>query len=141
MANGGSEIDAKPIYLNFVKNFCEFDYIVSPSGSCVYHIREHYDILEQTDEVKKIRQNTFELCEFIVDILKIEDLNISFPHKVGVHQSCHGLRGLNLGVSSELVKARNSKVHRLLEKAEGIEMITLDREDECCGFGGTFLYI
>jgi L-lactate dehydrogenase complex protein LldE len=138
LANGGSEIDARPIYLNFVKNFCEFDYIVSPSGSCVYHIREHYNILEQTDEVKKIRQNTFELCEFIIDILKIEDLNISFPHKVGVHQSCHGLRGLNLGVSSELVKARNSKVHRLLEKAEGIEMIPLDREDECCGFGGTF---
>jgi L-lactate dehydrogenase complex protein LldE len=88
--------------------------------------------------VKKVRQNTFELAEFIVDVLKIEDLKIFFPHKVGIHQSCHGLRGLNLGVSSELVKTRNAKVNRLLEKAEGIEIITLDREDECCGFGGTF---
>ena len=70
--------------------------------------------------------------------MKIEDLKIRFPHKVGIHQSCHGLRGLNLGVSSELVKARYSKVNRLLEKAEGIEIITLEREDECCGFGGTF---
>jgi L-lactate dehydrogenase complex protein LldE len=78
------------------------------------------------------------LCEFIVDILKIEDLKIVFPHKVGIHQSCHGLRGLKLGVSSELVAARYSKVHSLLEKAEGIDLISLDREDECCGFGGTF---
>ena len=138
LANSGCEDDAKSIYLNFVNNFKEYDYIVSPSGSCVYHVREHYDILEQTEEVKRVRQNTFELCEFIVDILKIEDLKIGFPHKVGIHNSCHGFRGLKLGVSSELVAARYSKVQRLLEKADGIELITLDREDECCGFGGTF---
>lgn len=138
LANCGSENDAIGIYLNFVNNFSEFDYIVSPSGSCVYHVREHYNILEQTGEVKKIRQNTFELCEFIIDVLKIEDLRINFPYKVGIHQSCHGLRGLKLGVSSELVTTRYSKVHRLLEKAEGIELIRLEREDECCGFGGTF---
>jgi L-lactate dehydrogenase complex protein LldE len=126
------------VYLNFVNNFSEFDYVVSPSGSCVYHVREHYNILEQTEEVKKIRQNTFELCEFIIDIMKIEDLRINFPYKVGIHHSCHGLRGLKLGVSSELVTTRYSKVHRLLENAEGVELINLDREDECCGFGGTF---
>jgi len=78
------------------------------------------------------------LCEFIFDVLKVEDLKINFPYKVGVHQSCHGLRGLKLGVSSELVTTRYSKVHSLLKKAEGIELINLDREDECCGFGGTF---
>jgi len=140
LANAGSENDAKAIYLNFVDNFNEFDYVVSPSGSCVYHVREHYNILEQTQEVIKIRQNTFELCEFIFDILQIEDLRINFPFKVGIHQSCHGLRGLKLGVSSELVAPHFSKVHRLLEKAEGIELINLDREDECCGFGGTFSF-
>lgn len=138
LANGGSENDSKPIYLNFVNNFSEYDYVVSPSGSCVYHVREHYNILKQTEEVTKVRQNTFELCEFILDVLKVEDLKINFPYKVGIHQSCHGLRGLKLGVSSELVTTHYSKVHRLLEKAEGIELINLDREDECCGFGGTF---
>jgi len=138
LANSGCEADARSIYLNFVNNFREFDYVVSPSGSCVYHVREHYNILEQTEEVTRIRQNTYELCEFIVDILKVEDLKISFPHKVGIHHSCHGLRGLKLGASSELVTTRYSKVHRLLEKADKIELITLEREDECCGFGGTF---
>lgn len=138
LANSGAEKEAIPVYRNFVRNFSEFDYIVSPSGSCVYHVREHYNILEQTEDVKHVRQNTYELCEFIVDILGIDDLKIDYPRKVGVHQSCHGLRGLKLGMPSELVAERYSKVHRLLEKAEGIEIIRLDREDECCGFGGTF---
>lgn len=138
LANSGAEQEAIKTYHNFINNFKEFDYVVSPSGSCVYHVRKHYDILEQTDEVKKVRANTYELCEFLVDILGVEDLKIRFPHKVGVHQSCHGLRGLKLGKPSELVATNYSKVHKLLEKAEGIEIITLDREDECCGFGGTF---
>jgi len=138
LANTGAEKEAIPVYRNFVQNFSEFDYIVSPSGSCVYHVREYYNILEQTEEVKHVRQNTFELCEFIVDVVGIDDLKIDYPHKVGIHQSCHGLRGLKLGMPSELVAERYSKVHRLLEKAEGIEIIRLDREDECCGFGGTF---
>jgi len=138
LANSGAEKEAIPVYQNFIRNFSEFDYVVSPSGSCVYHVREHYNILEQTEEVKDVRQNTYELCEFIVDVLGIDDLKIDYPHKVGIHQSCHGLRGLKLGMPSELVAKRYSKVHRLLEKAEGIEIIRLDREDECCGFGGTF---
>lgn len=138
LANSGAEKEAIAVYENFVRNFSGFDYIVSPSGSCVYHVREHYDILDQTEEVKKIRQNVFELCEFIVDVLKIDDLKIKYPHKVGVHQSCHGLRGLRIGKSSELNIKYYSKVHKLLEKAIGIEIVDLDREDECCGFGGTF---
>ena len=138
LANSGAEDEAIQIYNNFVRIFSKFDYVVSPSGSCVYHVRENYNVLTQTDEVKKVRQNTFELCEFIVDILKTDDLKIEFPHKVGVHQSCHGLRGLRLGTPSELIVEHYSKVHRLLKKAKGIEIINLDREDECCGFGGTF---
>lgn len=138
LANSGAEKKAVKTYLNFVRNFQEFDYVVSPSGSCVYHVREHYDILEQTEEVRRVRKNTYELCEFLIDILKVDDLGASFPQKVGLHQSCHGLRGLKLGTSSELITKWNSKVHQLLSKVKGIELINLDREDECCGFGGTF---
>lgn len=138
LANTGAEKEAIPVYQNFVNNFSEFDYVVTPSGSCAYHVKEHFDILKQTPEVKKVRQNTYELCEFIVDVLKVEDLKIEYPHKVGIHQSCHGLRGLKLGKSSELMTESYNKVRSLLEKANGIELIKLDREDECCGFGGTF---
>lgn len=138
LANSGAEQKAVKTYLNFVSNFKTFDYVVSPAGSCVYHVRKHYDILEQTDEVKKVRQSTYELCEFLTDILKVDKLKASFQKKVGLHQSCHGLRGLKLGTSSELVAERNSKVLHLLEKVHGIQLVDLERADECCGFGGTF---
>jgi len=141
LANSGAQQEAIPVCKNFVRNFSQFDYIVSPSGSCVYYIREHYNILDQTDEVKKVRQNTYELCEFIIDVLGMEDLKIEYPHKVGIHQSCHGLRGLKLGMPTELVAKQFSKVHQLVGKAKGIEIISLDRKDECCGFGGTFSLI
>jgi len=138
LANSGAEQEALPVCQNFIRNFSQFDYIVSPSGSCVYFVREHYNILKQTDEVVRVRKNTYELCEFIVDVLGVDDLKIEYPHKVGIHQSCHGLRGLNLGMPSELVAHQFSKAHQLLQRANGIEIISLDRKDECCGFGGTF---
>jgi L-lactate dehydrogenase complex protein LldE len=138
LANSGSEQEAVECYKHFVENFKGFDYIVTPSGSCAYHVKKHFDTIEQTPEVEHIRNTVYELCEFLTDILQIDDLKIRFPHKVGIHQSCHGLRGLKLASASELVETHYSKVRRLLEKAEGIELVDLDRPDECCGFGGTF---
>ncbi|KAA6328401.1 Lactate utilization protein A [termite gut metagenome] len=138
LANSGSEDDVKATYRHFMRNFQGFDYIVSPSGSCVYHVRHHYDVLEQTREVVNVRETVYELCEFLTDILETDDLKIRYPHKVGIHQSCHGLRGLKLASSSERMIDSYSKIRRLLEKAEEIELIELGRKDECCGFGGTF---
>jgi L-lactate dehydrogenase complex protein LldE len=70
--------------------------------------------------------------------LKVERIPVRFPHRVGIHQSCHGLRELRLGSSSERVGPRFSKAKQLLELLEGIELVELTRQDECCGFGGTF---
>ncbi len=143
LANSGAEQDAIKVYANFVKNFRSFDYIVSPSGSCVCHVKDHYDILENSgavpaDDVRRVRKNIYELCDFILNVLGIEDLNIEFPHKVGIHHSCHGLRLLGLGTPSELVRSGESVIERLLRPAKGIELVELNRKDECCGFGGTF---
>ncbi|MDR3232419.1 MAG: (Fe-S)-binding protein [Planctomycetaceae bacterium] len=137
MANSGSEHSGVATYKHFVRHFKDFDYIVTPSGSCAYHVKNHYDILEQTADVQKVRKSIYELSEFITDVLQT-GVPCRFPHKVGIHYSCHGLRGLKLASASELVEKRYSKVRRLLEKAEGIEIVELDRTDECCGFGGTF---
>lgn len=138
LANAGAEKEGMPAYNHFVRVFNKFDFVVSPSGSCVYHVREQYKILTQSDETVKIRRNTFELCEFLVDVLKKYDLKISYPHKVAILQSCHGLRGLRLGGASEITGSRKSKILQLLEGAKGMKIIRLDREDECCGFGGLF---
>ena len=138
MANTGCEQDAVATYHHFVELFHAFDYIVAPSGSCVYHVRKHYDIIEQTEAVKRVRENTLDLSEFLLDVLKVESLDSSFPYKVGLHQSCHGLRGLRLGTGSERVLEKDSKLQALLRLVKGIELVELSRADECCGFGGTF---
>jgi L-lactate dehydrogenase complex protein LldE len=120
----------------FIKNFSSFDYIVAPSGSCVLHIKEH--LHGAGDAAASIRSKIYELVEFLTDVLKVEQLDAEFPHKVGLHQSCHGQRGLKLAQMSELMAPPFSKPERLLKLVKGIELVELDRKDECCGFGGTF---
>lgn len=138
MANAGCEMDSTEAANLFIHNFHHYDYIVCPSGSCTIHVKEHFDILEQTNEVKQVRKNIYELTEFLVDVLNVKQLDAHFPFKVGFHASCHGLRGLRLGQSSELNCQQFSKPHHLLQMVKGIQLIPLDRSDECCGFGGTF---
>src|SRR5687767_13859025 len=87
MANAGYENLSEGCNSLFIENFSSFDYIVSPSGSCVLHVKEH--VHTASAEAVKIRESVFELTEFLTDILKIEKLNSSFRHKVGLHQSCH----------------------------------------------------
>lgn len=138
MANSGYEYESVGACQNFVENFKDFDYIVTPSGSCAYHVKKHYDIIEQTENVIKVRENVIELCDFIVNVLKIKDVGAKFPHKVGIHKSCHGLRGLRLGSCSEVVGKRYSYIEELLQEVKGTEIMPIKRSDECCGFGGTF---
>jgi len=138
MANTGMEQEGKKIYKDLAGLFTSWEYIVAPSPSCVHHIRSHYDIVEQTPAIKHMRDNTYDIVEFLVDVLKIDHLESSFPHRVGLHQSCHGLRGLHLGKPSELMVDIPSKWNRVLSMVGGIEMAELNRTDECCGFGGTF---
>ncbi|MHB1105532.1 MAG: (Fe-S)-binding protein [Lutibacter sp.] len=138
LGNSGYEEDAKGACQVFVENFKEYDYIVGPSGSCIHHIKEHFDILEQTEAVINVRKNSYELCEFIVKILGKTNIGASFPYKVGLHKSCHGLRGLKLGSCSERMDAYYSTEEELLKEVKGIELMSLTRKDECCGFGGTF---
>jgi L-lactate dehydrogenase complex protein LldE len=147
MANSGFEHLTRGCNDLFIKNFQEFDHIVSPSGSCVLHIKDHLheahesggpEAVGQGSGASAIRHRIYELVEFLTDVLKIERLDARFPHKVGLHQSCHGQRGLKLAQMSELMAAPFSKPERLLKMVEGIELVELDRKDECCGFGGTF---
>jgi L-lactate dehydrogenase complex protein LldE len=141
MANSGFEHLTKDCNNLFIDNFAEFDYIVSPSGSCTLHIKDHLHSDEAEAKAAGIRHKIYELVEFLVDILKVKHLHAKFPHKVGLHQSCHGQRGLFLTQMTELVAPYFSKPQQLLSQVEGLELIALSREDECCGFGGTFCVV
>ncbi len=139
MANTGCTDLARPLALKFFDIFQDYQYVVCPSGSCVAMVRHHYDeYLEGTPGFDELKAKTFELCEFLTDVLKVETWRGSFPHRVGLHQSCHGLRELRMGSCSERVEPQFSKPKALLNMLEEIEFTTLERPDECCGFGGTF---
>jgi L-lactate dehydrogenase complex protein LldE len=139
MANTGCVEDAKPLAHHHYNLFQEFEYVVCPSGSCTSMVRNHYaNYFPDKPDFSQFKNRTYELCEFLTDILKVDSINRSFPHRVGIHQSCHGLRELRMGKSSELVTDSFNKVRQLLELMDGIEFTELKRPDECCGFGGTF---
>jgi len=138
MANSGFEHLSPGCNKLFIENFGQFDYIVAPSGSCVLHIRDHLTDDRNPQVADDIRHRIYELTSFLTDILKVEKLDAKFPYRVGVHQSCHGQRGLHISSMTELVAPEFSKPASLLNLVKGIELIELDRKDECCGFGGTF---
>ena len=138
MANSGFEHLADGCNALFIENFSAFDYIVAPSASCVLHVKDHLSSDKHSEEAIAIRGKIYELVEFLTDVLKVDKLDAVFPHKVGIHHSCHGLRGLHLAQMSELNAAPFSKPQQLLNMVRGLEQISLDRPDECCGFGGTF---
>lgn len=139
MANAGYERNTVGTIKHFVETFKAFDYIVAPSGSCVLHLKDHVPSLPGLEkEQENLRHKIFELTEFLTDVLKVENLEGSFPHKVGFHASCHGHRGLRLGSCSERNEPFFSKAKQLLYQIEDLEWVELSRSDECCGFGGTF---
>jgi L-lactate dehydrogenase complex protein LldE len=139
MANTGCIDDTRPLARKFVDIFSGFDHVVSPSGSCVSMVRNHYESLFHDDAgYTHLHQHTWELCEFLVDVLGIDSLPVRFPHRVGLHASCHGLRELRLGACSERMGVQTDKVRKLLSGVQDLQLVELLRPDECCGFGGTF---
>ena len=113
-ADAGERLAAR-----FARVFAGHDLIVSPSASCVAYVREHQPTFEG---------RLFELTEFLVDVLGVEDVGAVFPHRVTYHPTCHSLRLLNVG----------DRPLRLLRSVRGIDLVELPAADQCCGFGGTF---
>jgi L-lactate dehydrogenase complex protein LldE len=139
MANAGCQEEARPLARRFLDVFAGYDYVVAPSGSCVAMVRHHYqELLGPSADLDAVAGRTYELCEFLTDVLGIERLEGRFPHRVGLHQSCHGLRHLRLASGSERVVPPHDKVRQLLSSLDGIGLCELARADECCGFGGVF---
>ena len=139
LANAGFATLAAPLARRFLDVFSEFEAVVCPSGSCTSMVRNHYHGLVGGDpRYPAVRAATYELCEFLVDVLKIARIPGRFRRRVGLHQSCHGLRELRLASGSERRVAPFDKVAPLLRSLEGLELVSLSRPDECCGFGGTF---
>jgi len=140
MANAGFEGKSLPLIHKFNQLFEKYDYVVGPSASCVAFVKEnHPQILAAHGEQGcPMNQKIYDVCEFLHDVVKVDKLPGSFPHKVSVHNSCHGVRELLLSSASELNIPRYSKIKNLLALKEGVSVFEPQRVDECCGFGGMF---
>ncbi|WP_294142971.1 (Fe-S)-binding protein [uncultured Sanguibacteroides sp.] len=138
MANGGFEHDSAGLAKKMEELFEKYDYVVGPSASCVVFVKENYPRLLHKEEHACISSRIYEICEFLHDVMKVDKLDACFPHKVSLHNSCHGERLLHLSSPSELNIPRFSKLKDLLSLVKGVEVLEPKRVDECCGFGGMF---
>ncbi len=118
-ANSGYAHEAQALVQRFAEVFADCETIVSPSSSCVGHLRTHLPALSG---------RLYELSELLVSRLGVEDVGATFPHQVAYHPTCHSLRVTNVGDAPL----------RLLRNVRELELVELARADECCGFGGTF---
>jgi L-lactate dehydrogenase complex protein LldE len=138
MANSGCFAQAAPLAKKFLDVFSRYQYVVCPSGSCTSMVRNHYaNLVPEDPRLAAMRGKVYELCEFLHDVVRASPRG-KFAHRVGLHQSCHGLRELRLGSGSERRIEPFDKVRDLLSGLEGIQLVELSRPDECCGFGGAF---
>lgn len=136
LSNMGAAAAARPLGERFAATFAGFDHVVCPSGSCTATLQRF-----AAHESSRPAPRVFELCEFLVDVLGVQRVDASFPHPVALHQSCHGLRELGLGTPSELgggAVGRENPGLKLLSAVKGLTLIDPTRQDECCGFGGSF---
>jgi len=138
MANAGFENKTVPLAIKFEEMFKDYDYVVAPSASCAAFVKLNYPRLLEGKHFCQTSDKMMDICEFLHDVLKVTKLPGKFPHKVSLHNSCHGVRELNLSSASELNIPAYSKIKDLLSLVEGITVMEPDHVDECCGFGGMF---
>ena len=137
MGNAGFERMAVPLAEKYDQLFSGYDYVVAPSASCAAYVRLfHPNLMKERECVAAGK--TMDVVEFLHDVMKVDSLPSKFPHKVSVHNSCHGVRELGLSSPSERNVPRFNKIIDLLRLVEGIEIAEPERPDECCGFGGMF---
>ncbi len=133
--NTGYQREAAPLVERAAEVFAPYDAVVAPSGSCTGCVRtQHAMVAERygppglAERSRELAAKTYELSELLVDVLGVEDVGASYPHRVTYHPTCHSLRVLRVG----------DKPLRLLRQVKGLELVELPDAEQCCGFGGTF---
>lgn len=135
--NTGYRDETVPLARNFAAAFAGYDAIVTPSPSCASMVRHSYPVVAEhgagadpglAGALHDVAGRVYELTEFLIDVLGVEDVGARFPHAVAFHPTCHSMRVLGIG----------DRPQRLLDHVQGLERLTLPDADQCCGFGGTF---
>ena len=133
--NTGYQQETISLVRHFVDVFSDAEVVVAPSASCVGMVREFYPKVailsgdeSLMDRVDALLPRIYELSQFLVNKLGLEDVGAYYPHRVTYHPTCHSTRMLRVGDAPV----------RLLRCVKGMELVELPGADVCCGFGGTF---
>ena len=130
--NAGFQAEAKEVCTKFLQDFEDAEYIVVPSASCAGFVKNMYPALFENSAYKSHAEKTahriFELADFLVNILKLDDFGASLNGKATYHESCAALRECKI----------KTEPRQLLSKVKGLELIEMNDVETCCGFGGTF---
>jgi len=133
--NTGYLRDALPLVRRYAEVFDGYEAIVVPSGSCTGSVRHQHAMVARRygDEdlarrAEAAASRTYELSEFLTDVLGLQDVGAYYPHRVTYHPTCHSLRLLRAG----------DRPLRLLRHVAGLDLVELPDAEVCCGFGGTF---
>jgi L-lactate dehydrogenase complex protein LldE len=135
MVNTGYLDEAIPVVRNFVDTFAGYDAVVTPSGSCTGSARHQHSLVAERSgdpalirAVSEVSPRVYDLAEFLIDVLGVDDVGATFPHTVTYHPTCHSSRLLDIG----------ERPLRLLQAVRGLQLVDLPGAEQCCGFGGTF---
>ncbi len=130
--NAGYWSETRPVAEKWVRDFAGTRPVVAPSGSCVGFVRNAMGkVLEESPlkpEYLQVRKRVFELSEFLVDVLKVDDLGASYPARATYHDACGALRECGI----------RDAPRQLLSRVKGLELMEMSDAETCCGFGGTF---
>jgi L-lactate dehydrogenase complex protein LldE len=130
--NSGYWDNAKELGVKFIKDFSNKRPVVGPSASCIGYIKNYYEKLFYNSpwhlEYHELKNNIYEITDFLVNVLKVEDVGASFAAKVTYHDSCAALREYKL----------KDEPRKLLARVKGLELVEMADREVCCGFGGTF---
>ena len=131
--NSGHLAEARKTAEHFIEVFEGTDYIITPSGSCAAMVKKHYvtlfaDDTAMEERCRSLGERVYEFSEFLVIVLKVEEVKCAYSGRVTYHHSCHLLR--ELGIEDEPL--------RLLKSVQGLQYVEMEKADQCCGFGGAF---
>jgi L-lactate dehydrogenase complex protein LldE len=130
--NAGYWDESRKVCDKFIHDFADAQYVVMPSASCTGFVKNYYtdiyDKASNTKEIKDLQSKVYELSDFLVNVLKVDDLGAKLNCKATYHDSCAALREIKL----------KNEPRQLLSKVKGLELVELAENETCCGFGGTF---
>lgn len=130
--NAGFVNECSAVAQKFLNDFSATDYIVAPSASCVGFVRNYFPQVfagtSHLNEATGLGQKVYEFTEFLTKIVKQEDFGATLQMKATYHDSCAALRECNI----------KEAPRKLLRNVKGLQLIEMNDNETCCGFGGTF---